>query len=85
MNHWSEFEGEVKGLRLSRGASCSVGRLLRSLHTEAREAIEAVLAKEELPATAIHRALRERVGERAPSSWTIGNHRRGGCNCGSQE
>ena len=85
MKHWSEFEGEVRERRLSTGTSCSVGSLLRSLHTEAREAVEAVLAKEELPATAIHKALRERVGERAPSPWTIGNHRRGGCNCGSQE
>ena len=84
MNHWSEFEGEVKERTLSRGASCSVGRLLRNLHTEARDAVNAVLDKEELPATAIHRALRERIGDRAPSAWTIGNHRRGGCNCKDQ-
>lgn len=82
MEHWSAFEGEVKQRVHPKGTVCSVGALLDSLHDEARGIVEATLSNPRLPATAIHRALRARVGDDAPSAWSVGNHRRGYCRCG---
>lgn len=84
MNHWSEFPSEVREHTRARGPACSVGQLLEELHEEAREAVEKALASRKLTAPAIHRALRDRLGDDAPSPWAIGNHRRQGCRCGSR-
>lgn len=81
MKHWSDFGSEVREQALPKGPTCAVGRMLRGLHPEARQEIERVLGDPNLPTTAIHRALRTRLDRSAPSAWTIGNHRRGGCRC----
>jgi len=81
VKHWSNFGAEVRDQALPKGPSCGVGRLLRGLHPEAREEIEKALGDGNLSTTAIHRALRTRLGQGAPSAWTLGNHRRGNCRC----
>lgn len=84
MEHWSAFRTEVEEKSLTRGPECGVGRMLRSLHSEARTEVENALNDWSLPTTAIHRALRGRLGKKAPSAWSVGNHRRGGCRCGDE-
>lgn len=81
MKHWAEFTSEVREQARPKGTVCGVTRLLSGLHKEAQDAVLGAIADESLTAPAISRALKARVGAKAPSSWTIANHRRGGCGC----
>jgi hypothetical protein len=68
-----------------RGPRCQVQELLNYLPGEAAEHVEQALADKTLTNPGIYRALRARMGDSpyVPSQFSIGNHRRGNCRCGS--
>ncbi len=79
----SKFEGfadEVKADSGHRGG-CAMGELLNSLSDSDRSHVQAALDDRRLSTRAIADALRKRIGEDAPSNFTIGHHRRRACAC----
>jgi GTP-sensing pleiotropic transcriptional regulator CodY len=84
MSDWSDFGTEVKTHTLARGPKCSVSLMLERLPDDARISVNRVLAdRHGVTNSAIAKALRERLGENAPSLFSISNHRRGNCRCAS--
>lgn len=83
MSDWSDFDTDVKSRRSVRGPQCGVTLMLEGLPERARASVQQVLDNRGYSNTAIHRALRDRLGDQTPSLFSISNHRRGGCRCGS--
>lgn len=81
MSNWSTFEDDVRSNARPRGPRCSVGVMLDSLPQGNRDILNEVLEDRSLAVPAVHRALQERVGDEAPSPWSLANHRRGKCAC----
>lgn len=81
MLDWSNFDQEVKSQLSTRGPRCSIRLMLDDLPADARAAVGRALADKGLTNSAIHRALRERLGDRTPSLFSVSNHRRGNCAC----
>lgn len=82
MSDWSELEADAKKFAKAAGPRCQVKNLLDLLEPAAAAKVVAALDNRSLSAPALHRALEARVGDKAPTPWSIGNHRRGGCVCG---
>lgn len=85
----SDFEGLTEQARDSSwgpGPRCQVHQLLQFLPGEDAEHVEKALADIKVTNTGLHRALQSRMGDSPwiPSIWSIGNHRRGNCRCGSE-
>lgn len=77
---WTGFEDDVVAESgVSSHKVCGMCALVASLPAPARVSIEAVLAREELSAPAIRRALAKRIEGPAPSDFVIRRHRRGEC------
>lgn len=81
---WSDFGSDVKqeAKAVQRGPRCAMGVLLDASEPKAREVLERVLNDRGNTSAAITRALRSRLGDDAPSQFTVNNHRRGNCRCG---
>lgn len=81
----SDFEGLMEEARANSGAnrrrSCGVSDFLQSLPGEDADKVEDVLNDRAVSAAAIHIALRRRVGDKAPTQYLIGVHRRKACSC----
>lgn len=83
-SEWTNLAEDAKGRTWGRGPRCQVQELLNHLPGEAADEVEKTLADSTVSNTGLFRAIRARLGESAPSLWSIGNHRRGNCRCGSQ-
>ena len=81
MKDWSTFGDEVKEHASHRGPKCAVSVLLERLPAEARPAVRGALEDRGITNSAIQRALAERLGDLAPSLFSVSNHRRGMCRC----
>lgn len=82
MGVWDEFESEVhQASSIIRSGKCGVRLMLDQLKPEARKAVEATLANEARPHSAIAAALKRRVPDIAPRAYTVARHRRGECSC----
>lgn len=79
------FEGFAEEARANSGynrrSHCGVADLLNALAGEDAEQVEKVLDDRGVSANAIHDALKRRIGNQAPSPYTIQRHRRRGCAC----
>jgi hypothetical protein len=82
MDKWESLIGDIKAEKI-RQRPCSVRTLLDSLDEKARGHVTIALGVEGqgISHQALHEALRERVGNTAPSAFSIGRHRRGQCSC----
>lgn len=81
MSNWDSLIDEIKAQKPK--AVCAVGKLLESLEPEPRMfVISALERRDEISHPALHEALRRRVGDKAPTAYCIGRHRRGQCSCG---
>ncbi len=85
MKDWSTFGEDVTRHRRARGPRCGVTLMLEELPPEARGPVGRVLADRGITNSAIHKALRERLGDKAPSLFSVANHRRGSCRCEADE
>ncbi len=84
MSVWDDFTKDVEQLSLNhRVPTCGVQRFLDELNWENRLQVEAALNRRDITATGLEKALRKRVPN-APSSYTIGRHRRGACCCAEE-
>lgn len=82
MSDWSKLEADAKKFAKTAGPRCQVKTLLDGLLPDNAATVRQALDNRSLSAPALHRALEARVGDKAPTPWSIGNHRRGGCVCG---
>lgn len=81
-SEWSTFGKDVERNSQRPGVRCKVADLLEKLPDEsAVRAVKKALANKALSAAAIEAALRERMGDEAPTRNSIGSHRRGACRC----
>lgn len=81
MKDWSTFGDEVRQNTAHRGPKCAVSVLLDRLDDKARPAVLEALGDRGITNAAIQKALRERLGDLAPSLFSVSNHRRGMCRC----
>lgn len=82
MTDWSNFLRDARRHSQNPGGRCHVGQLLESLTPDAQKAIRRAIGDKTIPASAIAKALADRLGEsRAPSRHSVSSHRRGGCRC----
>lgn len=82
MSDWKGFTSEVESLSANhKRRGCGMNKLLASLELDARRHVEEALARDDITSTGLEAALRNRLGERVPSSFTIQRHRRGSCYC----
>ncbi len=82
MNDMSGLVEEAQAKTGGRGPRCQVAILLDNLPEVAAERVRQALDNPTVTNTGLARVLRQRVGDTAPSIWSIGNHRRGNCRCG---
>lgn len=80
---WEAFELDAMASAPQRGPKCRVGLFLEGLPAEGRQAVEKALANRSLTVPGIRSALADRVEGIVPSIWSMQNHRRGQCRCGS--
>jgi hypothetical protein len=83
MLDWSKFSEDAEASTPLRGPRCSVGIMLDDLPEDARKAVQQAFDNRVLAHTGIRAALVKRLGSEAPSLFSISNHRRGNCKCGS--
>lgn len=78
---WDNFTEEAS--RTTRkGPVCEVRTMLEQrVPSSARPDVEAALDNPLLQTSALHRELLKRLGDKAPSRWTVGRHRRKECTC----
>lgn len=83
MSDWDDFTAEVESLSDHYGnrSKCGMRAFLATLGEGARADVEAALARSDITSTGLAEALRRRVGDSAPSDFTIRRHRRGRCRC----
>lgn len=80
MSEWSAFEAEVKANTSRRGPRCGVAVMLDGLEPHNRRVVEEIIDDRRFQVPAIEKAL-GRYLEKAPSLWSLSNHRRGKCAC----
>lgn len=78
---WENFQSEVRGAETRRGPRCRIAVLLDTLSETDRAEVQAALGDRSVGHPVIVAALRKRLGDDAPSLWSVGNHRRGNCGC----
>lgn len=81
MSEWSNLAEEVKAHRSRPGPVCSVKRMLESLAPEDRVQVVEALANPAYSTTGLAKTFRSKLGNEAPSMFTVGNHRREQCGC----
>lgn len=81
MSDWSDFGQEVEAVDGGRGPRCAIRVLLDKLPEADARQVEKVLNNPAVSHVAIEKAFRSRLGDKAPSEWSIGNHRRDKCRC----
>lgn len=84
MNDWSNLGQEAAGMNRRRGPKCGIAVLFERVSPKGRAAIQSALDDRSLSSAAIMKALTQRLGDSAPSLWTVSNHRRGYCKCGRE-
>lgn len=82
MSDWSTLAEEADSHNRGPGPKCQVHKLLASLDADGAAEVQRVLDNKDVTTAGISRALRSRLGNKAPSMFSIGNHRRGNCRCG---
>lgn len=86
MDDWSTLSQEARRRVVTSGPRCQVGLLLEHLDEESAGYLREALADRGLRGTSLHLAIRKKLGSDSsfvPSLWSVGNHRRGNCRCGS--
>lgn len=83
MSDWSSFANEAREATPGKGPRCRVSVLLADLPEHAQIELRKALDNKLLTSSGIAKALRKRLGETAPSQYSIANHRRGDCRCSS--
>lgn len=82
---WDDF-AENAGKRLPSGPPCGVRRMLdEDIPEEARATVVEALDNTALHTASIARELVKRLGNKAPSKWVIGAHRRHECGCTKED
>lgn len=82
MSDWSNLAEDARARTGEPGPRCGVEAFLNGLPVPARLEAEAALADRSLTNTGLFRAFRVLAGDGSPGSWSISNHRVGGCRCG---
>ena len=81
MSDWSTFGSEVSAQRKVRGPKCAVAHILADIPADELAGVNRVLANRGITNSSIAKALHDRLGDDAPSLWSVSNHRRGACKC----
>lgn len=82
MSKFDDFGAEVRHASASaHRRGCGVSKLLDELSPEDADKVREVLDDNTVSHNAIEAALRRRLGGNAPTSFTIGRHRRKQCTC----
>lgn len=81
MSDWGNLAQEVEAETLQGGPTCAVARLLQGVPEADRESVAATINNLSIQASALNRALVNRLGPKAPSAYAIGRHRRQDCSC----
>lgn len=81
---WSNFDTAVKEARIPRGPRCGVAILMDKLPDDGKRAVTEVLNDRSHSVSSIHRALKARLGDDAPSQFALKNHRAENCACGGE-
>jgi len=78
VSDWSNLAEDARARTGQPGPRCAVEKFLNGLSADDRKAVEGALADKTLTNSGLARVLRARGG---PGSWSISNHRVGGCRC----
>lgn len=82
---WSTFKEDAKKTA-HKGPLCSVAKMLNEdIPASERPTVEKVIEDPSIQAASIARALQARLGDKAPSRWSVANHRRGECRCHKEQ
>lgn len=83
MSEWKTFGSDVKqqAREVQRGPRCAMGVILERMEPADRIILERVLGDRGHTSASIYRALKTRLGQDAPSQFTVNNHRNANCRC----
>lgn len=81
MSEWDSLANEALDGSHRSGAKCHVGRMYAELPDDALPHVKAAINNTSISASSLAKSLAKRLGDRAPRSHSIANHRRGGCIC----
>jgi hypothetical protein len=82
MSEWDNLAAEALADVRHKGPRCGVRTVLDALGTDDRAEAEKAIDNEDIPASALRRALFKRLGDDTPAAHTITRHRRRECSCG---
>lgn len=81
MSEWETF-GDDAGAKSNLGRRCGVAIMLEQcIPAEHRDAVRRHIEDPAYQTNSVARALRDRLGDKAPGRQSVGNHRRGVCRC----
>lgn len=81
MSEWDSLAEEAVAGSYNGAPRCHVARMYEELPDEAIAPVKAAMKNRNISAAALATSLAKRLGDRAPKSHSIGQHRRGACRC----